>query len=246
MEDDPISVIIPTLNEAAVLEETLRCLRGAATLETIVVDAGSEDGTVGLAAAHGARIIRAAKCRARQMNAGAAVATGPLLLFLHADTRLPEGFEEHIRNALRQPGVVAGAFELGIDSAMRSLRIIETVANLRARYLHMPYGDQGLFVRAGVFHNVGGFPDFPLMEDFELLRRLRRCGRVVVVRARVATSPRRWQRLGPWRTTWTNQMIVLGYYLGVSPSRLANWYGGGNGTTAEETGGGVAAAGRRD
>jgi rSAM/selenodomain-associated transferase 2 len=244
MEDESISVIIPTLDEAAVLEETLRSLRGAAKLETILADGGSEDGTVELAAAHGARIIRAARCRARQMNAGAAAATGPLLLFLHADTRLPEGFEEHIRDTLARPGVVAGAFELRIDSPMRSLRIIETVANFRARRLHMPYGDQGLFMRAGVFHSVGGFPDLPIMEDFELVRRLRRRGQVAIVRARVATSPRRWQHLGPWRTTWTNQMIVLGYYLGVSPGRLAKWYGGSNRTTVEEVGGGLAPAGR--
>jgi len=219
---------------------------GREVLETIVVDAGSEDGTVGLAAAHGARIIRAARCRARQMNVGAAAARGPLLLFLHADTRLPQGFEEHIRSTLGRPAVVAGAFELGIDSPMRSLRIIETGANFRARWLHVPYGDQGLFMRASVFHSVGGFPDLPIMEDFELVRRLRRRGRIVIVHARVATSPRRWQRLGPWRTTWTNQMIVLGYYLGVSPGRLAKWYCGGQGAAAEKAKAGLAPVGRQD
>lgn len=245
MEDERISVIIPTLNEAAVLDETLRCLWGAAKLETIVVDAGSADGTVEIARQHGARVVSAAKCRARQMNVGAAVATGNLLLFLHADTRLPEGFEECIRDTLGGPGVVAGAFKLGIDSTRRSLRIIEAAANFRARYLRMPYGDQGLFVRASVFRSIGGFPDLPLMEDFELVRRLRRLGRVTIARARVTTSPRRWERLGAWRTTWTNQMIVLGYYVGISPGRLAEWYCGGSGTTAEEAGPGLPHRARR-
>ncbi|MHB9082052.1 MAG: TIGR04283 family arsenosugar biosynthesis glycosyltransferase [Pirellulaceae bacterium] len=226
LEDEAISVVIPTLNESAVLAETLRRLQGVAKLETIVVDASSEDETTRLAVSCGARVIPAARCRAKQMNAGAAVASGSLLLFLHADTRLPEGFEVHLRDTLGQAGVVAGAFELGIDAASRSLQMIETVANLRARYLHMPYGDQGLFVRADVFRSVGGFPELPIMEDFELVRRLRRRGRVVIARARVATSPRRWQRLGPWRVTWMNQLIVLGYYLGVSPDRLAKWYHG--------------------
>jgi hypothetical protein len=135
--------------------------------------------------------------------------------------------------------VAAGAFELGIDSPMRSLRIIEAVANFRARWLHMPYGDQGLFMRASVFHEVGGFPEFPIMEDFELVRRLRRRGRIVISDPRVATSARRWQQLGPLRTTWTNQMIVLSYYLGVSPERLAKWYRS-NRTAAEETEAGLA------
>lgn len=223
-KDELISVIIPTLNEAAILEETLRCLRGASNLEAIVVDAGSEGQTVEIAMAHGVRIMRATRRRATQMNAGAAAATGPLLLFLHADTRLPERFEEHIRNILQESEVVAGAFKLGIRSPMRSLRMIETVANFRARRLHMPYGDQGLFMRTSVFHDVGGFPDLPIMEDFELVRRLRRRGRIVIADARVATSGRRWQQLGPLRTTWTNQMIVLGYFLGVSPERLIRWY----------------------
>ncbi|MHB9079794.1 MAG: TIGR04283 family arsenosugar biosynthesis glycosyltransferase [Pirellulaceae bacterium] len=224
LENEAISVVIPTFNESAALADTLQCLQGVAKLETIVVDAGSVDETARLAVASGARVISAARCRAQQMNAGATVANGTLLLFLHADTRLPEGFEVHIRDTLSQTGVVAGAFELGIDAASRSLRMIEAVANFRARYLRMPYGDQGLFVRTDVFRSVGGFPERPIMEDFELVRRLRRCGRVVIARARVATSPRRWQRLGPWRVTWTNQLIVLGYCLGVSPDRLAKWY----------------------
>jgi hypothetical protein len=113
---------------------------------------------------------------------------------------------------------------------MRSLRIIEAVANFRARYLHMPYGDQGLFMRATVFRSIGGFPDLPIMEDFELVRRLHRRGQIIIAPIRVATSPRRWQRLGPCRTTWTNQLMVLGYCLGVSPGRLAKWYCGDNGT----------------
>ena len=208
------------------IEETLRRLRESQNWKrsswTPVVRTGRGNSLRRLVPA----LSESAKGRARQLNAGAAAATGPLLFFLHADTRLPEGFEGHIRDTLGQPGVVAGAFELEIQSPRRSLRIIETLATFRSRYLQLPYGDQGLFMRVEAFHGVGGFPELPIMEDFELASRLRRRGRIVIAPARVATSPRRWQRLGPWRVTWMNQLMVLGYYLGVSPDRLAKWYHG--------------------
>ena len=122
--------------------------------------------------------------------------------------------------------MIAGAFRLQIDGAGRWLRLIERVANLRARYLHMPYGDQAVFLRRETFESLGGFADLPIMEDYELSRRLRRRGRIELADASAVTSARRWQTLGPWRTTWINQMIVLGYHLGVSPERLARWYRG--------------------
>ena len=219
-----ISIIIPTLNEAAYLGRTLEALRGAACLETIVVDAGSRDGTPEIAQAHGCRVLTTPPGRAGQMNAGAAVATGSVLLFLHADTLLSQDFERHIQASLARPGVAAGAFRLSIEDACGTLRFIQWAANLRARWLQMPYGDQAIFLTAESFHAIGGFPDLPIMEDFEMVRRLRRRGRIAVANASVTTSARRWNTIGPLRTTWMNQMVVLGYYLGLSPERLARWH----------------------
>ena len=222
--DARISVIIPTLNEADCLQDTLIALGLAENIETIVVDGGSRDGTDGMAAAAATRLLRSPSGRARQMNLGAAAATGDILLFLHADTRVPHLFDTHIRAALDEPNVVAGAFQLHIDGPERTLRLIEWGTNVRSRYLQMPYGDQAMFLRAETFRRMGGFRDLPIMEDFEFARRLRRCGRLVILPQMVATSARRWHTLGPWRTTWTNQLIIVSYLLGMSVDRLARWY----------------------
>jgi len=226
LADARISVVIPALNEAGCLGDTLRPLEHAANVETIVVDAGSEDRTPQIAQSHGCRLLTTAPGRARQMNAGAAEADGSILLFLHADTRLPERFAQHVREALIRRNVVAGAFRLRLDARGWPFRVIERVIDLRSVLRQMPYGDQAIFVTADRFYLAGGFPDLPIMEDFELVRRLRRRGRIAIVSEPVVTSARRWQALGPWRTTWLNQMVVLGYRLGVSPQRLATWYRG--------------------
>ena len=219
-----ISIIIPTLNEANYLGTALSSTLKATNVECLVVDGGSNDGTVELARNWGARVLLPESGRARQMNAGAAIARGQILLFLHADTRLPERFDEHVREALAQPGVLAGAFQLRIDSADRSLRIIEKVANWRSRQLQMPYGDQAIFVENSLFHQMGGFADIPIMEDFQFLCRIRRRGRIVIAPEPVTTSARRWKQLGTWQTTLLNQVIILAYCLGVAPSRIARWY----------------------
>ncbi len=218
-----ISVIVPTLNEAQHLPQALFSLQGAENVETIVVDGGSTDGTPEIAARSGCCLLRSLPGRALQMNAGARAAGGMILLFLHADTRLPERFDQRIRRALDPPTTppasgypavpVAGAFRLHIDGPQRALRLIEWGANFRSRHLQMPYGDQALFLRAETFHAIGGFPDLPIMEDFELVRRLRRLGRIAILPVSVSTSARRWQVLGPWRTTWMNQKAIAGYYL---------------------------------
>ncbi len=221
-----ISVIIPALNEASHLDGTLSALQGARNIETIVVDGGSGDGTDSLAVDQGALLIRSAAGRARQMNAGAQAATGESLLFLHADTRLPERFDEQVRELLAQPTVVAGAFRLRIDGDRRAFRLIEWMVNLRSRWLQMPYGDQAIFLRSDLFHRLGGFPKLPIMEDFEFMRRLRRHGKIAIASASATTSARRWEMLGPLRTTWINQRIILGHRLGVSPDTLAKWYSG--------------------
>ena len=225
-----ISVIIPTLNEANHLPQALASLRDTRNVETIVVDGGSDDGTREIAAGSGCRLLRSPPGRALQLSVGARAASGGVLLFLHADTRLPPGFDAAVRATLEKPGVVAGAFRLRIDALGWPFRIIERAADLRSRLLQMPYGDQSVFVSKGVFHEVGGFPEFPIMEDLEFVRRLRRRGRIRITSLAVMTSGRRWLELGPWRTTWINQKVILGYYLGVSPNRLVAWYRAGNDT----------------
>jgi rSAM/selenodomain-associated transferase 2 len=158
------------------------------------------------------------------MNAGAAVASGDILLFLHADTHLPTSFDTLVRQALQNAGTVAGAFELRIDAQLRGLRLVEKMVNMRSHFLSMPYGDQAIFLKAATFHDLGGFPDLPIMEDFELMLGLRRQGRITIVPAPVVTSGRRWQKLGVVKTTLINQLIIAGYFLGVPPAQLVRWY----------------------
>ena len=219
-----ISIVIPTLNEAATIARTLSRLEGIDDLEVIVVDGGSIDETVRLAGSRGVKVIRSNAGKAFQMNAGAAAATGGILLFLHADTLLPEGFSQKIAAALDQKGVAAGAFRLSIDSSTRRIRFIETVANLRSRFLRLPYGDQALFMKKSLFEAAGGFADLRIMEDFILVRRLKRKGKIVILPDAVVTSPRRWLHFGVWRTWLVNQMIIIAFYLGISSQRLARWY----------------------
>lgn len=219
-----ISVIVPALDEADTLPEVLASTVPASGIELIVVDGGSTDRTSDTAREFDARVISSEPGRARQMKAGAAAASGDVLLFLHADTRLPKKFDEHVRSALDSPATVGGAFELRIDSLSPSLRLIERAVNWRSRHLRMPYGDQGIFVRSTVFHEIGGFPDNPIMEDFEFVRRLRRKGNIAIAPVPVVTSPRRWLTVGPLRTTLINQAIIAGYYAGVPLQRLAVWY----------------------
>jgi rSAM/selenodomain-associated transferase 2/rSAM/selenodomain-associated transferase 1 len=220
-----ISVVIPALNEAARLESTLAPLRQAANMELIVVDGGSRDGTLQQAEQSGCLAFRTLPGRARQMNAGAAAATGEILMFLHADTRLSAGFDGLVRAALADRRTSLAAFRLAIEGPGAALRTIAATANLRARWLGLPYGDQVLCCRANSFWAVGGFPDQPLLEDVTLVRRLKRRGRLAILPAAALTSPRRWKSRGPWRTTLLNQAIMAGYFAGVSPERLASWYG---------------------
>jgi len=224
-----IAVVIPALNEADAIAGALDSVEGAYNVDVIVADGGSTDGTADVARARGAAVIACERGRARQMNAGAesvvAEDAGDILLFLHADTRLPLGFAHHVRRTLAQPDTTAGAFELAIDAPGCALRVIERVANWRSRR-QSPYGDQAVFLRAEVFREVGGFPDLPILEDYELVRRLRRRGHVRIAPADALTSARRWLRLGVIRTTLINWAVVVAYRLGVNSGRLARWYQG--------------------
>jgi rSAM/selenodomain-associated transferase 2 len=221
-----LSVIVPTLDESAALGATLRRAGEADGVEIIVADGGSRDATRGVASAAGAAVLVVPRGRAAQMNAGAAAARGRILLFLHADTLLPAGYADAVRGALDDPAVVAGAFRFRTDGSGAAMRIVEGLANFRSRVLRWPYGDQGLFMEKRVFGEMGGFPAYPVMEDFELVRRLRRRGAVVAVDAPALTSARRWRKLGVLRTTLLNQLIIFGYLLGVPPERLRGWYRG--------------------
>jgi rSAM/selenodomain-associated transferase 2/rSAM/selenodomain-associated transferase 1 len=221
-----ISVIIPALNEADNIAETVLRARKAGNIEVIVVDGGSQDGTVDIARSAGAVVMTESPPRARQMNAGAAVSSGSYLLFLHADTILPLGYDAHIRRSLAAPHVALGAFQLRIDASHRALRIMEVVANWRTRFLKMPYGDQALFMSAAAYQSVGGFPLLPIMEDFEMVRRLGNKGQIVTLSVPVLTSARRWIKLGIWRTWVINQVVIAAYQLGIPPRVLARLYRG--------------------
>ncbi len=225
-----ISIVIPALNEARSIAKVIADIHALPNVETIVVDGGSNDDTVAIVQGLGVKVITSGQGRARQMNAGARAATGKILLFLHADTFLPSGFDLMVREAL-QPSLtakksltVAGAFALKIDSELPSLRWIERLVNWRSQWRQMPYGDQAIFLTAATFWELGGFPEQPIMEDFELMRQLQRRGKIALVSTPVITSARRWLKLGVWRTTLINQSIVMAYLVGVSPTRLATWY----------------------
>ncbi len=219
-----ISVIIPALNEAHNIADTITNTGHGNNTEIIVVDGGSIDNTVSIAKTLGAKIIQGSPPRSRQMNQGADAASNDILLFLHADTLLPENFKRHVLGALMQPGVAAGAFELRINSPVPSLRVIERIANWRSRCFKMPYGDQAIFMSSRVFHQMGGFPDIPIMEDFELIRRLRKKGDVMTLHQPVITSPRRWLNHGILKTTLINQLVVLSYFMGILPDTIARLY----------------------
>ena len=219
-----LSVIIPTLNEAASIKGTITQLLQSKEVEIVVVDGGSRDNTAELARLLGAKVLLTDASKAVQMNAGAAASVGDVLLFLHADTQLPDNFDAKVMATVSQNGFCAGAFSLGIGSDARGLRFIERVANWRSRFFQMPYGDQALFVCRDLFNEIGGFPDLPIMEDFELIRRLRRKGKISILPDCVRTSPRRYLNFGIFKTWCLNQFIIVAYYLGVPTERLACWY----------------------
>jgi rSAM/selenodomain-associated transferase 2 len=216
---------MPVLNEAANLQRAIDSTQPSDNIEVIVVDGGSGDDTCRVAAACGVQVIGSPAGRSKQMNLGAAAATGEILLFLHGDSRLPLGFDRLIRQVMsaKQPPI-AGAFWLGIEAPQKSLRWVEWGVKWRSQVCQMPYGDQGIFLSARVFNEIGGFPDLPIMEDFELIRRLRQRGKISIVPQPVMTSARRWLQKGILKTTLINQIMVLGYLGGISPARLVELY----------------------
>lgn len=218
-----ISVIIPALNERVNIEAAIRGAEDRET-EIIVVDGGSTDDTVVRARDAGARVEESPRGRALQQNRGAAVARGKVLLFLHADTHLPDGYPAHVFETLMDPGTAAGAFRFKTDLNKPFMKVIEFMTNMRSRYFKLPYGDQGLFMRRSIFESVGRFPEVSVAEDLLLVRRLSKRGIIRISPAEVITSARRWLTFGMLRTTLINQVIVSCCCLGVSPHALASLY----------------------
>lgn len=223
---ETLSVIVPALNEESRIGGLLDDIGIGDDCQVVVADGGSTDGTAGLAAERGALVVAAPRGRAVQMNAGARSATGGILLFLHADTRLPGSFREMIVKALGDPAVAGGAFRFALDGEGPFLRLVERGANFRARRMGVIFGDQGIFVRAAHFRDVGGFPEQPIMEDYELVRRIGRRGRVVLLPGIAVTSARRWLENGPLRTTLVNMAATWAYRAGLPPGKLRRWYDG--------------------
>lgn len=221
-----ISIIIPVLNEEAILQQTLERLQINSNVEIILVDGGSKDRTVTIAKQMNIRVVVAKSNRARQMNVGAAIARGDILLFLHADTQLPVNFVDLVRQTLSRPKVIAGAFELAIAGDSKALRLVEIMVKLRSHLLSLPYGDQAIFISQKLFEDLGGYAEMAIMEDFEFMNRLKRRGKIAIAPGAVITSGRRWQKLGVFKTTLINQLIIIGYYIGVSPIKLRNFYRG--------------------
>ncbi|HEU5272195.1 MAG TPA: TIGR04283 family arsenosugar biosynthesis glycosyltransferase [Xanthobacteraceae bacterium] len=222
-----LSIIVPTLNEELAIAATLDALgplraRGA---EVIVVDGGSRDRTAAIAAPLCDRLIAAPRGRGAQMNAGASTAQGDILLFLHADTRVPDGADRLIMEGLAGRGCAWGRFDIHIEGSHMLLPLIAAMMNLRSRATGIATGDQAIFVTRSAFAAMGGYPDIPLMEDIVLSRRLKRLGRPLCLRARASTSGRRWEKHGVMRTVVTMWRLRLAFWLGAAPDKLVTRYG---------------------
>jgi rSAM/selenodomain-associated transferase 2 len=223
-----LSIIIPVLNEAPNLRRLLPSLpQKCPGAEVIVVDGGSSDETVEVLEQFPvARLVSSPRGRAKQMNAGAREAQGEVLLFVHADTRLPDGAGEAIHLALANPRIVGGRFDVRLDSSRAIFQVISFLMNFRSRLTRIATGDHALFVRQTIFAKMGGYPDIPLMEDVEFTKRLKRDGDLACLRLPVTASARKWEREGVLRTVFLMWTLRLLYLFGASPARLHRLYYG--------------------
>jgi rSAM/selenodomain-associated transferase 2 len=218
-----IAVVIPTLQEADRIAQAVESAR-APGVDIIVADAGSSDATRERALAAGARVVESQPGRARQLAAGARATDADAILFLHADTRLPVGWDQGVRGALADPRVAGGAFAFRFAERSPALALVEWGVRLRLALARLPYGDQAIFVRRSVLDAIGGVPQAPLMEDLDLVRAIRRAGRLALLRAPAVTSARRYLERGVFRTVARNTAALLGWALGVDRARIAAWY----------------------
>lgn len=223
-----ISVVLPVLHEAGNINAVITHLRGLqqnSPLEIIIVDGDPAGSTLQAVRDNGIVRVLSGPGRARQMNCGASVAQGEVLLFLHADTLLPPQALRLIGKALADTGIVAGAFDLGFDTGKRIFRITEKYAALRTRLTRIPFGDQAIFVRRAYFERTGGYAEIPLMEDVELMSRIKKRGdRICIIPQKALTSPRRYEQEGILYCTLRNWALQLCYSAGVSTEKLAKWY----------------------
>ena len=197
---------------------------GASGVEVVVVDGGSRDSTCARARQAGARVVDSPPGRARQLQAGAEATDADAIVFLHADTKLPEDHAQAIREALSQPGIVAGAFALRFEEPDSALRVVEWGVRVRLRLARLPYGDQGIFVKRAALEAVGGVPQVPIMEDVDLVQALKREGRLALLDATASTSGRRYLERGVARTVALNTLALLARGLGLDRERIASWY----------------------
>jgi rSAM/selenodomain-associated transferase 2 len=221
-----ISLVVPVLDDFDAAARLLAGVSADPRVEIVLVDGGSDLRLDRLAAGRGdTRVIRGVRGRGAQMNAGASASTSPWLAFVHADSTLPARWLEQL--ASMPPDVVGGWFAFGLDDAAWQARVIEHGVRWRVRLFHLPYGDQGLFVRRDAFERLGGYRDVPLMEDVDFVRRLCRFGRCIEIPLPLITSSRRWRRDGWIRRSARNLALLTLYFGGVSPDTLAKWYGAG-------------------
>lgn len=221
-----LSVIIPVINEEKNLIKILPNFEKTTDIEVIFVDGGSQDNTIQLIKNAGFKVILSPILRrSYQMNLGAENAQGKILLFLHGDTLLPQNYHQIILEVINQKDFILGAFALNIDSKKSIFRLLEMIVNARSNYLSLPYGDQGIFLKKNMFEKLGQYPDISLMEDFELVKKAQKYGKIYLAKSAVITSSRRWDKLGIIKTTLINQLIIIGYYLKISPEKLALFYG---------------------
>jgi rSAM/selenodomain-associated transferase 2 len=219
-----ISVIIPVFNEERSIAVTLQSVVQLAPFEVFLVDGGSTDRTAEICQRFGVKLLASCRGRAQQMNYGARHASGDVLLFLHADTRLPDSAFRDIATALSDSRYLGGRFDVEIEGEHWMLKVIGAMINYRSRLTKVGTGDQAIFVRRSVFERIGGYPDIPLMEDIALCRTLRRMGEIACLKSRVVTSARRWEMDGVWRTIVKMWTLKLLYFAGVSPNRLKQYY----------------------
>jgi rSAM/selenodomain-associated transferase 2 len=223
-----ISIILPVLNESGRISETIAHLRGLERgdrVEIIVVDGDPGGSTIRAIRSDDIRIARSERGRSRQMNLGAGLASGDILLFLHADTELPRNALGLITSAMNEGHFGAGAFDLGIQSDNPLFRMTERYVHLRTRLTRVPFGDQAIFMRRPFFEELGGYRDIPVMEDVEIMKRIRKRGdAIMIIPEKVMTSARRYEREGIIFCTLRNWMIQILYACGVSPERLARFY----------------------
>jgi len=218
-----LSVVIPALNEADRIVAAIESAR-APDVEVLVADGGSRDATRKLAATAGARVVSSPPGRAEQLAVGVRESCGDALVLLHADTRLSSGFDRAIASALEDAGTIGGAFRMRFDEAGWGLRVVEWGVNLRVAAFGLPYGDQALFVRRRTLEAIGGIPRTPIMEDLDLVKAMRGCGRFALLDLPVTTSARRYRAHGIARTVFRNAVAAAAWLMDVDRRKVANWY----------------------